>query len=556
MLQRAPHADGLPESPGRRSCHAPFACLRAVLRERSASVEAVPHRLEVMLTSRRSDGVWTWRAAGARQPKGVVEPELLPAGAAVGDVLRVEADVSVDGISVRQVLPAKADKPETPRVEHIGGQRFTEGVTGPSRITSEGGDRGDRRSGRRGEGGRPRRDGGGGRDRRDDGRSQRSGSGHRGGRGDRPPRAPRLRSGSEHRDAWLATLGAEQRAVAERLANEGIRAVHQAIEEENESAGGEASESGETAERRVALVEEMFSGLRAADWRDRAEAARGVSDDVDLRDLRSVVAGTPQNIATDEVRSLADELRRNLAARVDREHSAWIADLGSLLRKGRVITALRVSQRPPKTGTPLPESLAGTLRESAASQLNEDAEDDLWVRMLEAAAQSPIRLVLLAGSLPAEPSERLLRTVRRFGDRLPALRGQFAEHLEPPDEPDAPSDAGSPSAGPAADADPSEAAEATDATEPAPASEPAAVAGEEPESADDADPADGPAEVAESTDGAESAAVAGEEPESAVDAEPADQGAGDAGAEPSAGDAAGADAAEEIRQAAGEVEVV
>ena len=512
-----------------------------------------------MLTSRRSDGIWTWRAAGARQPKGVLEPELLPAGAAVGDVLRVEAEVSVDGISVRQVLPAKADKPEPPRVEHIGGQRFTEGVTGPARITKEGGDRGDRRSGRRGDGGRPRRDGGGGSGRRDGGRSQRSGSGHRGGRGDRPQRAPRLRSGSEHRDAWLATLEAEQRAIADRLANDGIRAVRQAIEEESESTDGEASESGQTAERRLALVEEVFSGLRAADWRDRAEAARGVSDDVDLRDLRSVVAGTPQNIATDEVRSLADELRRNLAARVDREHSAWIADLGSLLRKGRVITALRVSQRPPRTGTPLPESLAGTLQESAAAQLDEDAEDDLWVRMVEAAAQSPIRLVLAAGSLPAEPSERLLRTVRRFGDRLPALRAQFAEHLEPPAEPEAPSDAGSPGAGSAADPDPSEAAGARDTTEPAPASEPAAVSGEEPESAGGGDPAAEGVETPESADGAEPADATGEEPASAGSGDPADEGAGSADAadgEPSAGDVADADAAEEIPQAAGEVEVV
>lgn len=414
------------------------------MRERSASVEGVPHRLDVMLTSRRDDGVWTWRAAGARQPKGVVEPELLPDGASVGDVLRVEADVSVDGIAVRQVLPAKAERPAGPRVEHLGGKRFVEGVTGPARLTKEGTETGDRPRGRRGDGGRQRRDGGGGRERRDgggrgrrdDGRGQRPGSGQRGDRGDRPQRAPRLRSGSAHRDAWLATLAPERRAVAERLANEGIRNVRQAIqaEGEGENTGGGTKDSGGAADERLAVVEEVFSGLRAADWRDRADAARSVTDDVDLRDLRSVVAGTPERIADDEVRDLADELRQKLAARVDSDHSAWIADLGSLLRKRRAVTALRVSQRPPKTGTPLPESLAASLREAAASQLNEDTEDDLWVRMLEAAAQSPVRLVLVAQSVPDEPSERLLRTVRRFGDRLPALQAQFAAHLEPPAE--------------------------------------------------------------------------------------------------------------------------
>ena len=492
------------------------------------------HRLDVLLTSRRSDGTWTWRAAGARQPKGLLEPELLPAGAAVGDVLRVEAEVSVDGISVRQVLPTKADKPVVPRVEHLGTQRFTEGVTGPARITRDGDDRTDRRGGRRGDGGRPRRDGGGGgRGRREDGRSQRSGSGHRGERRDGPQRAPRLRSDSKHRDAWMATLAPEQRAIAERLANEGIRAVRQATQEESESAaGGEVPGSGATAEARLASVESLFSDLRAADWQDRAEAARGVSDEVDLRDLRSVVAGTPQHIADEETRDLADELRRNLAARVDREHSAWIADLGSLLRKGRGITALRVSQRPPKTGTPLPESLAGTLQESAGSQLNEDAEDDLWVRMLEAAAQSPIRLVLIAASLPAEPSERLLRTVGRFGDRLPALRAQFADHLEPPAEPEA-SESVEPPAEP----------EVPESVEP-----PA-----EPEASESVEP---PAEPEVPGDAAAAAPVesTADAPPTAVPDDTGEEAAG--AADPSVDDVPDADAAQEVPQPTGEVEVV
>ncbi|MCE2531029.1 MAG: hypothetical protein J4F44_00850 [Acidimicrobiia bacterium] len=386
------------------------------------------HRLEVMLTSRRPDGTWTWRAAGARQPRGVLEEGLLPAGAAVGDVLRVEAEVSVDGIAVRQVLPTKADRSEAPRVEHLGNQRFTEGVTGPAKFTRGSDDRSERSTGRRRRDG----DGGRGRERGRPQRGQRDGSGHRGGR-DRPQRAPRLRAGSVHRDAWMETLSPTEKPIAERLAKEGIRAVRQAVQAESpQTDGQEDGQSGAAAEARLAVVEELFSAFRVVDWRDRAEEARKVTDDVDLRDLRSVVAGIPEPIPDDEARTLADELRGKLAARVDREHSAWIADLGSLLRKGRMVTALRVSQRPPKAGTPLPESLAASLQEGVASQLNAGTEDDLWVRMLEAAAQSPIRLVIVAQDLPPEPSERLLRTVRRFGERLPSLRAQFGEYLDAP----------------------------------------------------------------------------------------------------------------------------
>ena len=49
-------------------------------------------RIEIELTSVRPDGTWTWRAAGAQKPKGVLDGALLPAGAAVGQVLKAEAD--------------------------------------------------------------------------------------------------------------------------------------------------------------------------------------------------------------------------------------------------------------------------------------------------------------------------------------------------------------------------------------------------------------------------------------------------------------------------------
>ena len=322
-----------------------------------------------------------------------------------------------------------------------------------------------------------------------------------------------------HRDAWLETLSPAERPIAERLVNEGIRAVRQASQAENPPSDGQATgRSDEADEARLAVVEGLFSAFRVADWRDRAEAAQKVTDEVDLRDLRSVVAGIPQQFPDDDTRILADELRGKLATRIDREHSAWIADLGSLLRKNRLVTALRVSQRPPKAGTPLPESLALSLQEGAKSQLNAGAEDDLWVRMLEAAAQSPIRLVLVAQEPPPEPSERLLRTVRRFGERLPALRAQFAEHLDEPvqDEP----------------------VQTEEVPEPG-----------EPEAADDSDAsgesvqdADANQEVPESGGGAEEAAEPGE-PEAADDSDASGESVQDA------------DANQEVPESGGEVEV-
>lgn len=64
-------------------------------------------RIDVELTSARDDGTWTWRAAGARQPKGVVASDVLYSGAKVGDVVQAEADFDIDGITIVSVTPPK-----------------------------------------------------------------------------------------------------------------------------------------------------------------------------------------------------------------------------------------------------------------------------------------------------------------------------------------------------------------------------------------------------------------------------------------------------------------
>jgi hypothetical protein len=79
----------------------------------------MPRRIEIELTSAREDGSWTWRAAGAKAPKGTVEASILPPAAKVGDVLRAEADFFVDGIQVTSIVPPKAARQEPERIELI-----------------------------------------------------------------------------------------------------------------------------------------------------------------------------------------------------------------------------------------------------------------------------------------------------------------------------------------------------------------------------------------------------------------------------------------------------
>jgi hypothetical protein len=135
-------------------------------------------RIDIELTSTRPDGTWTWRAAGAREPKGVLDGSLLPAGAAVGHKLKAEAETEIDGITIVAVAGAKGSTPRTGLLEIKASDKPFEAVTQQlaKRDRNDRGDRGDR-------GGR----GGGGRFDRGD----------RPDRGERPPRRPRDESAGE-----------------------------------------------------------------------------------------------------------------------------------------------------------------------------------------------------------------------------------------------------------------------------------------------------------------------------------------------------------------------
>ena len=171
---------------------------------------AVPRRIEIELTSQRDDGTWTWRAAGARRPKGEVSGDLVPDAAAVGSVLRAEVDGGLDGLEILALFAPRARPEPSGRLELIGGgagplvttalvsgsrrnSRTDRGAqregAGPSRERRRTDDKGDRRRDRD-----PR-------DRRDSGARRRDGDSE-GGRPDGPGRKPRRtdRAGRGSRD--------------------------------------------------------------------------------------------------------------------------------------------------------------------------------------------------------------------------------------------------------------------------------------------------------------------------------------------------------------------
>ena len=311
------------------------------------TVFAVARRLDIELTSDRGDGHWTWRAVGAKLPKGVVEAELLPSEAAVGDVLKVEAEADLDGLVISAVFSPKGPRKETARLELLGSGRDEPLVT--QVLAPKGRGRGrDRSTEDRGRGrgrGRDRDDQARGRDRDDGGRSRgRNGrDGERRGSSDRPrrerpkpparPKTPRLRPARSHRNAALKALPKAQQQLAEDVLRGGVPGVRQTIDRMNEMAAAEGMPKIKR-EPLVALAEKLAPTLKAAEWRDRAEAAVVGIETIDLRDIRSVVAAADGAARDEETRKLAEQLRAGLNVRTEADHQAWRDELAQNLAEG------------------------------------------------------------------------------------------------------------------------------------------------------------------------------------------------------------------------------
>jgi len=439
-------------------------------------------RIEIEITSLSGD-LATWRAAGAKLPKGVLQASLVPGGPVIGNVYRADIEQYMEGIEVLSVMAPKTASPLDPKNERL--ELIPEVKTGPDvvvtyapkgRGTRRDGERSDsaRRDGARREGTkrpstrRDPREGAGASSERparapraDHPRGERAPSDRpsRGPRSDTPDGAPRTdrstraprsdRGGrparpershgpqqppltTTHRNALLATLSPEQLPVAEQLLRGGMPAVRTAVEQQNKNASsqGRPTVDPTTIDR---IAEELLNKTNLALWKDRAGGAIGAGRELRLRDLRAVVTSAKTVSLDEESRAQLKELQVSLTARVEHLRAQWNEKLESAINSKNVKEALGLVARPPDVSTRVSADAAGRVVALVSETLSAEQDPKLWNEIVELTADTSIRRNVKPLGIPTDETSHAV-AVHNAG-AIPELAKLLGMKVPPPPPP-------------------------------------------------------------------------------------------------------------------------
>jgi hypothetical protein len=431
-------------------------------------------RIEIEITSLQGE-VATWRAAGAKLPKGVLNVNLVPGGAVVGNVYRADVEQFMEGMEVLSVMAPKSASPVDPRNERL--ELIPSAKTGPDVVVtyapkgrgprrdatregregSRGGARDARRTSPRSDSethDRPRRDGAPRPERGASPRPERSTSprpertGPReraAGRPERPVRGGARRerpSGpvappvtTTHRNALLATLSPEQLPVAEQLLRGGMPAVRTAVAEQNKNATAQGRPTVDpvTIER---IAEDLLGRTALAMWKDRAAGAIGAGRELRLRDLRAVVTSAKTVSLDEESRAQLKELQAALTTRLEALRTQWNERLEAAVGSSNVEEALRLVARPPDMSTRVSAEMAVRVVAIVSDALTADQDPTRWQEIVTLAVETSIRRNVKPHGIPENDQCHAL-AVKSAG-AIPELAKLLGMKVPPPPPPTRP----------------------------------------------------------------------------------------------------------------------
>ena len=368
----------------------------------------MPNRLDIEITSQSTESSYTWRSAGAKEPKGTIKASLLPSGVAIGDVLKVEADFMIDGIEITAVLPQKIKKDGPELLELIGTGKDTAGVT--TSLVKRSSNRKRRKDARVGPKNKQAKD-------RKRLRNSKAKTERKDRKPYRTPRGKRLKPSKKYRNEYIESLPELQKPIAKELTGSTIPNLRRTIEKMDLPEG--------FPDALLDYAENLNQQLKMAEWMDKATAVENNIENIDLQDFRSVVASSARWAKSANSMVIKERLELKLNERIDQDHKKWLTSIEEALQEEKTVRALNLSSRSPKAGAQLPEAITARLIEQANKSLNAEATAHRWSIVAEAVAFSPVRQKITPDGLPTEISEELKQSIKKHADRIPQIAKVF-----------------------------------------------------------------------------------------------------------------------------------
>ena len=368
----------------------------------------MPNRLDIEITSQSTESSYTWRSAGAKEPKGTIKASLLPSGVAIGDVLKVEADFMIDGIEITAVLPQKIKKDGPELLELLGTGKETAGVT--TSLVKKSNNRKRRKDARVGPKNNKAKD-------RKRSRSSKATTERKDRKPYRSPRGKRLKPSKKYRNEYIESLPDLQKPIAKELSGSTIPNLRRTIEKMDLPEG--------FPDALLDYAENLNQQLKMAEWMDRATAVENNIENIDLQDFRSVVASSARWAKSSDSIAIKERLELKLNERIDQDHKKWLNSIEEALQEEKTVRALNLSSRSPKAGAQLPEAITTRLIAQANKALNAETTAHRWSIVVEAVAFSPVRQKITPDGLPTEISEELKQSIKKHGDRIPQIAKVF-----------------------------------------------------------------------------------------------------------------------------------
>ena len=367
----------------------------------------MPNRLDIEITSQSDESSYTWRSAGAKEPKGTVQAKILPNDVSIGDVLRVEADFMIDGIEITSVLPTKSKKDSPEILEILGSGKDASGVT--TSLIPKGKKRGRNNKRQQNDNRKPKQ--------KRKAQNKKGSPERKNRKPYRSPRGKRLKASKKYRNEYVASLPETHKPLARQLIGSTIPNLRKTIEKMALPQG--------CPEAILDYAEELNQELKMAEWLDKAEAIEENVESIDLQDFRSVVASSGRWAKSPEAIAVKERLESKLNERIDLDHKEWLRSIQAALDDEKTVRALNLSSRSPKAGAQLPEIVTNQLIEQASRALNEQSSAYRWAIVLEAGAFSPVREKINPNGLPSTITDELKETIAKHGERVPQIANLF-----------------------------------------------------------------------------------------------------------------------------------